>query len=62
MKGSDMIRSCTTVESVRNAYKVLGGKADRSRPLERHKCGWRDAIKIDFKQVIWEGLYWICLP
>jgi hypothetical protein len=29
----------------------------RSRPLGRPKFGWRDAIKIDFKEIIWEGLF-----
>jgi hypothetical protein len=41
---------------MRNADKVLGGKPKRSRPLGRPKCGWRDAIKIDFKEIIWYGL------
>jgi hypothetical protein len=47
---------------VRNAYKVLGGKPERRTRLERPKCGWRDAIKIDFKEIIWEVLYWVYLP
>jgi hypothetical protein len=46
---------------VRNAY-VLDGKLERSRLLGRPKCGWKDAIMIDFKEIIWKGLYWVCLP
>jgi hypothetical protein len=46
---------------VRNAYRVLDGKPERSRPLGRLKCGWKDGIKIDFKEIIWEGLYWVSL-
>jgi hypothetical protein len=30
----------------------LDGKPERSRPLGRPKYGWRDAIKIDFKEII----------
>jgi hypothetical protein len=47
---------------MRNAYKVLDRKPERSRPLGRPKCGWKDAIKIDFKEIIWKVLYWVCLP
>jgi hypothetical protein len=47
---------------VRNAYKVLEGKHERSRTLGRPKGGWKDAIEIDFKELIWKGLYWVYLP
>jgi hypothetical protein len=55
-------RSCSTHVTVRNVYKVLAGKLKRSRALGRPKSGWKDAIKIDFKEIIWEGLQWACLP
>jgi hypothetical protein len=57
-----VVKSWSTHARLRNAYKVLVGKPERSRPLGRPKCGWRDAVKIDFKEIIWEGLYWVCLP
>jgi hypothetical protein len=47
---------------VRNAYNVLEGKQERSRPFGRAKGGWKDANKIDFKKIILNGLYWVCLP
>jgi hypothetical protein len=28
---------------------------------ERYMCRWKDAIKMDFKGIIWEGLDWVCL-
>jgi hypothetical protein len=37
---------------VRNAYKVLDGKHERSRPLGRPKCRWKNAIEIYFKDII----------
>jgi hypothetical protein len=55
-------KSCSAHARVRNAYKVLDGKPKRSRPLWRLKCRWKDAIKIDMKEIIWKGLYWVCLP
>jgi hypothetical protein len=47
---------------VRNAYKVLEGKQERSRPYGRPKCRWKDAIEIDIKEIVWKGLYCVCLP
>jgi hypothetical protein len=42
-------KSCSAHARVRNVYKVLDGKPERSRPLGRPKSGWKDAIMIDFK-------------
>jgi hypothetical protein len=47
---------------VRHAYKVLGGNPERSKTLGRPKCEWKDAIKIDFKEISWQHLNWVCLP
>jgi hypothetical protein len=30
---------------VRNAYRVLDRKPERSRPLGRPKCGWKDILR-----------------
>jgi hypothetical protein len=59
---SDVGTSCSAHAMVRNAYEVWEGKPESSRPLGRPKCGWEDAIKIDLKEIIWKGLYWVCLP
>ena len=53
-----MGKSCSAHATERNAYKVSEGKPERGRP----KCRWRDAIKIDFKEIIWKGMYWVSLP
>jgi hypothetical protein len=50
-------KSCSTRVRLRNAYKVLDGKPERCRPLGRPKCRWKDAIKIDFYEIIWECLF-----
>jgi hypothetical protein len=41
-----MGRSCSTYVSMRNAYKVLCGIPERSIPLGRPKCEWKDAINL----------------
>jgi hypothetical protein len=47
---------------VRSAYKVLEGKHERYRPLGRAKGECKDAIEIDFKEISWKALCWVCLP
>jgi hypothetical protein len=48
-KESDVGKSFSTHTRVRNAYKFLEGKPERSRPLGRLKYGCKDAIKLDLK-------------
>jgi len=33
-----------------------GGKHNRKRSLGRPRCRWEDNIKMDFKQIGWEGI------
>ena len=37
------------VEARRGAYRVLVGKPERRRPLERPRCRWIDNIKMDLR-------------
>jgi hypothetical protein len=41
---------------VRNAYKVLVGKPERSRSLETPTCRWEDNIRMDLREIVWEGV------
>ena len=43
----------------RGAYRVLVGKPEGRRPLERPKCRWEDNIKIDLKKEAWTGSMWL---
>jgi hypothetical protein len=43
----------------RNEYKVLVGKTEEIRRLERPRQGWKDNIKMNFKPIGLEVLYWI---
>jgi hypothetical protein len=43
----------------RNAYRILVGKKEGKRPLGRPRRRWVDNIKINLKQIGWDGMDWI---
>jgi hypothetical protein len=43
----------------RGAYRVLVGRLEGRRPLERLRLRWEDNIKMDLQEVGWEGVDWI---
>jgi hypothetical protein len=45
----------------RNAYKILVGKPEGKRPLGSTKGRWVDNIKIDLREIGWDGVNWIDL-
>jgi hypothetical protein len=45
----------------RNAYRILVGKREGKRPLGRRRRRWADNIKIDLRQIEWDGVDWIDL-
>jgi hypothetical protein len=45
----------------RNAYRILVGKPEGKRPLGRPRCIWVDNIKMDLREVGWEGRDWVDL-
>jgi len=40
-------------------YRVLVGKPEGNRPLERSRRKWEDNIKIDLQEVVCGGIGWI---
>jgi hypothetical protein len=44
-----------------NAYRVLVGKPEGKRPLGRLRRRWVDNIKMDLREVGWDGMDWIYL-
>jgi hypothetical protein len=40
----------------RNAYRILVGKSEGKRPLRRPRRGWVDNIKMDLKEIGWDGI------
>jgi hypothetical protein len=42
----------------RNAYRILAGKPEGKRPLQRPRRRWVDNIKIDLRGIGWGGMNW----
>jgi hypothetical protein len=40
----------------RNAYRILVGKSEGRRPLGRLRHRWVDNIKIDLREIGWDGM------
>jgi hypothetical protein len=45
----------------RNAYRILVGKPEGKRPLGRPRRRWVDNIKINIREIGWDGMDWIDL-
>jgi hypothetical protein len=43
----------------RNAYRILVGKPEGTRPLGRPRRRWVDNIKMDLRAIGWDGMDWI---
>ncbi|PNF20287.1 hypothetical protein B7P43_G14398, partial [Cryptotermes secundus] len=43
----------------RNAYRILVGKPEGKRPLERPRHMWVDNIKMALREIGWYGMDWI---
>jgi hypothetical protein len=39
----------------RNVYRVLVGKPEGKRPLDRPRLRWEDGIKLDLREIGWGG-------
>jgi hypothetical protein len=47
----------------RNTYRILVGKPEgKRRPLGRPRCCWVDIIKLDLREMGWDGVDWIIMP
>jgi hypothetical protein len=45
----------------RNAYRIFMGKPEGKRPLGRPRRMWVNNIKIDLREIGWDGMDWIDL-
>jgi hypothetical protein len=52
-----MSRACSTEK--RNRYRILVGKPAGKRPLGRPRRRWVDNIKIDLREIGWDGTDWL---
>jgi hypothetical protein len=62
MKEDEMGKTCSTGRETRNVCRILVGKPEGKRPLERLTCRWVDNIKIDLGEIEWCGMGWFGLP
>jgi hypothetical protein len=42
---------------MRNAYNILVRKRER-RPLVKHRRRWEDNIRMNLREIVWEGVDW----
>jgi hypothetical protein len=45
----------------RTAYRILVGKPEGKRPLGRPRRRWVDNLKMDLREIGWDGMDWIHL-
>jgi hypothetical protein len=43
----------------RNAYRILVGKPEGKKQLGRPRRRWVDNIKMDLREIRWDGMDWI---
>jgi hypothetical protein len=56
-----MGRACRTNGDKRNAYRILVVKPEGKRRLRRPRRRWVDNIKMDLREIGWDGMDWIVL-
>jgi hypothetical protein len=52
---------CLSIKGMRNAYKILVGKPEGKRPLGRPRRRRKDNMRMDLREMGWEGVYWLLL-
>jgi hypothetical protein len=45
--------------ATRNTYRILVGKPEGKRPLRRPRRSWVGNIKMDLREIGWDGVDWI---
>jgi hypothetical protein len=61
VKADEMGRTCNTNGEKRNAYRILVGKPEGMKRLQRPRRRWVGNIKIDLREIRWDGMDWINL-
>jgi hypothetical protein len=57
MEFSTLVKLLWTCEKIR----ILVGKPERKRPLERLSCRWEDNIEMYLRDIEWARMDWIYL-
>ena len=58
-RGMELVGHVAHVGERRVVYRVLVGKPEGKRPLERSRRRWKDNIKMDLQEVGCGGVDWI---
>jgi hypothetical protein len=58
---NEMGGACSAYREGRGVYRVLVGKPEGKRPLERLRCRWEDNNNMDLQWDVgvWTGLSWL---
>jgi hypothetical protein len=48
-------------DCTKKIYRILVGKPEGRRPLGRPRHRWVDNIKMDLREIGWDGINWIYL-
>jgi hypothetical protein len=51
----------TCMGEERKVYKVFMGRPKGKRPLGRPKHRWENGIRMDLREIGWEGVEWVQL-
>jgi hypothetical protein len=54
-----MDTACSTNGGEEKCIHDIGGKAGRKEPLGRPRRRWVDNIKMDLREIGWDGMDWI---
>jgi hypothetical protein len=54
-------RHVVCMGEMRNSYEILAGKPEEKPPLRRPRCKWEYNIKVDHREIGFEGVNWIHL-
>jgi hypothetical protein len=49
------------MEQEKKVYVVLVGKPEGKRPFGRPRRRWEDGIRMDLREICWEGVQWVYL-
>jgi hypothetical protein len=61
MKAMRQVRHVARMRDMTNSYNILVGKFEGKSPLGLHRRIWECNIRIDFREIEWEGVDWMYL-
>jgi hypothetical protein len=62
VKENELVGACTVGRDLRNAYSILVGRPEGTRPIGRLRHKWEDNIKVDLRKMcfgVFISLSWL---